>query len=88
MIIKDYLLLSEKDVASGMERPIRLPKSNVLQFILEDKSIISVRPSGTEPKIKFYFGVSERFNNVREFDGTELRLNEKIAGIIRAMKLK
>ena len=86
--IKDYLLLLEKDVPTGDEKPINLPKSNVLQFILEDGSIISVRPSGTEPKIKFYFGVHEKLRDIAEFEQTELRLDEKIAGIIASMKLK
>ena len=86
--IKDYLLLSEKEVATGHETPIHLPKSNVLQFLLEDGSIISVRPSGTEPKIKFYFGVREQLRNIAEFEQTEQRLDEKIAGIIASMKLK
>ncbi|MEI7895713.1 MAG: phospho-sugar mutase [bacterium] len=86
--IKDYLLLKEKVVETGLETPINLPKSNVLQFLLEDGSIISVRPSGTEPKIKFYFGVRERLRNIDEFGQTEKRLDEKIAGIITSMKLK
>ncbi|MCX6266682.1 MAG: phospho-sugar mutase [Bacteroidetes bacterium] len=88
LIIKDYLLLKEKDLSTGKEKPINLPKSNVLQFVLADGSIISVRPSGTEPKIKFYFGVREKLMHVAEFDKTELRLNEKIADIIASMKLK
>ncbi|MCX6305731.1 MAG: phospho-sugar mutase [Bacteroidetes bacterium] len=86
--IKDYLLLKAKEVATGLESPIQLPKSNVLQFILEDGSIISVRPSGTEPKIKFYFGVREPLKNKAEFEQTEHRLDAKIAGIIASMKLK
>ncbi len=88
IIIKDYLLLKETEVATGHEKPIKLPKSNVLQFILEDGSIISVRPSGTEPKIKFYFGVLEKLSDLSEFEKTEQRLDEKIAGIIASMKLK
>jgi phosphoglucomutase len=86
--IMDYLLLKEKVVASGIEKPINLPKSNVLQFLLEDGSIISVRPSGTEPKIKFYFGVREQMAGIEEFDMTERKLDDKIAGIITSMKLK
>ena len=85
--IKDYLLLNERDVESGHDQPIHLPKSNVLQFLLDDGSIISVRPSGTEPKIKFYFGVREKLLDKAEFGQTEHRLNDKIAGIIASMKL-
>lgn len=86
--IKDYLLQIEKDVLAGFSKAIDLPKSNVLQFILEDGSMISVRPSGTEPKIKFYFGVREPLSTRDDFEQTEYRLNEKIAGIIASMKLK
>jgi len=86
--IKDYLLGVEKETATGKTSSIELPKSNVLQFILEDGSIISVRPSGTEPKIKFYFGVRGHLGSKDEFEETEQRLDEKITGIIASMKLK
>ncbi len=86
--IKDYLLGLEKETASGKTSSIDLPKSNVLQFILEDGSIISVRPSGTEPKIKFYFGVREHLGSKDEFEVTEQRLDKKITCIIASMKLK
>jgi phosphoglucomutase len=85
--IKDYLLLQETDLVSGITQPIFLPKSNVLQFILQDGSIISVRPSGTEPKIKFYFGVRENLEEIAAYEETERRLDAKIAGIISSMKL-
>ncbi len=88
VIIRDYLILKEKEVATGLVKPINLPKSNVLQFLLEDGCIISVRPSGTEPKIKFYFGVREPLTGIAEFEQTEHRLDEKIGGIIASMKLK
>jgi len=86
-IMRDYLTLKETG-ADGSEKPINLPKSNVLQFVLEDGSIVSVRPSGTEPKIKFYFGVRENLACREEFMQTEKKLDEKIAGIISSMKLK
>ena len=86
--IKDYLSLLETVVATGHEKSIDLPKSNVLQFILEDGSIISVRPSGTEPKIKFYFGVREPLLSLDDFEHTEKHLDSKIASIIASMKLK
>ncbi|MEI7725642.1 MAG: phospho-sugar mutase [Bacteroidota bacterium] len=86
--IKDYELLKETEIESGLVKPINLPKSNVLQFLLDDGSIISVRPSGTEPKIKFYFGVRENLRDLAAFEQTEQRLDEKIAGIIASMKLK
>jgi phosphoglucomutase len=86
--IMDYQLQVEKDLATGITKTIHLPKSNVLQFLLEDGSIISVRPSGTEPKIKFYFGAREQLANIADFEQTEHRLDNKIAGIIASMKLK
>ena len=87
-IIKDYLHLQEREMATGIVKPIQLPKSNVLQFLLDDGSIISVRPSGTEPKIKFYFGVHEKLDGIDQYEATDNRLNEKIAGIITSMKIK
>ncbi len=83
----DYELQVGKDVQKGKEWKIELPKSNVLQFILEDGSIISARPSGTEPKIKFYFSVKEQLTNAAEFDTVNKQLDEKIKAIITDMKL-
>jgi len=57
VVIKDYLVSKEYDITIGEEKTIDLPESNVLQFLLEDDSLVTVRPSGTEPKIKFYFSV-------------------------------
>jgi len=86
--IKDYQFSIEQDILSGSHSPIDLPKSNVLQFILEDGTIISVRPSGTEPKIKFYFGVKEKLDNRDDFERTEQLLNLKIERIMQSMNLK
>ncbi|HRF16523.1 MAG TPA: phospho-sugar mutase, partial [Chitinophagaceae bacterium] len=69
------------------EWAIDLPKSNVLQFILEDGSSISARPSGTEPKIKFYFSVNTKLANAAEFDKVNAVLDEKIKAVIADMKL-
>jgi len=85
--IKDYLSLKDKDLLAGTETGIDLPSSNVLQFVLEDGSIISIRPSGTEPKIKFYFGVHEPLDDVSGYYLTDHNLNEKISKIITSMKL-
>ncbi|MEP6513452.1 MAG: phospho-sugar mutase, partial [Parafilimonas sp.] len=62
--------------------------SNVLQFILEDGTKISARPSGTEPKIKFYFSVNTKLNSVDEYMNTKKILEERVNGIIKSMKLK
>ncbi|MBL7741663.1 MAG: phospho-sugar mutase [Chitinophagaceae bacterium] len=83
----DYELRKGKNPQTGKEWAIELPKSNVLQFILADGSKISARPSGTEPKIKFYFSVNTRLNNRADFDKVNKELDEKIKGIINDMKL-
>jgi phosphoglucomutase len=87
ILIKDYLTLKEKDLITGKETPIDLPVSNVLQFILGDGSKISVRPSGTEPKIKYYFGVKEKMGINDTFEEIDTKLAEKIKCIIASMKL-
>jgi len=84
----DYQLQTGKNLISGESWKIDLPKSNVLQFILEDGTSISARPSGTEPKIKFYFSVNTKLNSAAEFEVTEKLLDEKIERIIAEMGLK
>ncbi len=79
--IADYLSQEEKDIKSGTVSKIDLPKSNVLQFLTADGSKISVRPSGTEPKIKFYFGVKEDLKSLDDFDQVKSLLVEKIQNI-------
>jgi phosphoglucomutase len=84
----DYDLQKGKNLVTGEEWTINLPKSNVLQFITEDGSKISARPSGTEPKIKFYFSVNTALKNKADFDATYASLQQKIDRIIADMKLK
>ncbi len=84
----DYQNQTNVNLQSGESKKISLPKSNVLQFILEDGSKISARPSGTEPKIKFYFSVNTKLDNAANFDAKEKELDEKISAIIADMKLK
>jgi phosphoglucomutase len=83
----DYQLQIKKDLLSGVSEKIELPKSNVLQFITEDGSKISARPSGTEPKIKFYFSVNTPLPHIPEFDATLKKLEQKIDAIISSMHL-
>jgi len=83
----DYELKKGKNLKTGEQWDIKLPKSNVLQFVLADGSKISARPSGTEPKIKFYFSVYTKLKNAAEFDKTSAALDEKIKAIISDMKL-
>ena len=68
--INDFLTGKTKDVASGEVSALDLPSSNVLQYILEDDTYVTARPSGTEPKIKFYFGVNDK---------TEAGVDKKLA---------
>ncbi len=84
----DYELQVGKNIQTGAVRTIDLPKSNVLQFVLADGTKISARPSGTEPKIKFYFSVNAGLASADAFDATEQLLDEKIARIITEMGLK
>jgi phosphoglucomutase len=86
--IYDYQLQKVKSLKTGDEQPIDLPKSNVLQFVLADGTKISARPSGTEPKIKFYFSVNQPLENAAGFDAASQALDQKIQQIIKDMKLK
>ena len=83
----DYELQKGTNLITGATWKISLPKSNVLQFITEDGSKISARPSGTEPKIKFYFSVNTQLANAAEFDEKYALLQNKINGIIADMNL-
>ncbi|WP_281613862.1 phospho-sugar mutase [Flammeovirga sp. SubArs3] len=85
--MRDYQSSETTDLTSGEKSVINLPKSNVLQFILEDGTKISARPSGTEPKIKFYFSVNTSIASADEFDSADAALEERVAKIIEDMKL-
>ena len=87
--ILDYKTLEELDVRTGEKKPIDgiEDKSNVLQWITEDGTKVSVRPSGTEPKIKFYFGVKAKLESVDKFDETLAALDQKIEDIKAELKL-
>ena len=87
VMIKDYQLQKSQDLVSGKEESIDLPKSNVLQFFTADGSKISVRPSGTEPKIKFYFGVKDLLSNASNFDNINAALDKKIEAIKQSLDL-
>jgi phosphoglucomutase len=86
--IKDYLLQKEKNILTGETKSIELPKSDVLQFFLEGGSKITVRPSGTEPKIKFYFGVKGLLPDKAKFDEVNQEMRKKLEDMIDAMKLR
>src|SRR5436190_11536649 len=84
----DYEKGTGKNLATDESWIINLPKSNALQFILADKTKISARPSGTEPKIKFYFSVNAKLGSPGEFDDMQDHLRDKIQRIIAEMNLQ
>lgn len=84
----DYKTRKGRNMKTGEEWTINLPASNVLQFILEDGTKISARPSGTEPKIKFYFSVNDQLSSVEAFEDTKNKLDSRIKGVIEDMGLK
>jgi phosphoglucomutase len=79
--VRDYLALTEKDVESGRVNSIDFPASNVLQFFTEGDYIISARPSGTEPKIKFYISVNGEMDSPGSYRKKEKKLEEVIEAI-------
>ena len=81
IIVRDYKSLEETNMRSGVVTPIDQDSSNVLQWITADGTIISVRPSGTEPKIKFYFGVKAELPSVEQYDDVEAALDAKMLRI-------
>ncbi len=84
----DYEKGVGRNLATDERWTISLPKSNVLQFILADETKISARPSGTEPKIKFYFSVNAKLNSADEFDAMQKHLQDKIQRIIQELNLQ
>ena len=87
MLVHDYLKQKTFDNVSHLKYDINLPKSNVLQFITSDGTKVSMRPSGTEPKIKFYFSVNQSLDKREDFNRIDLELKEKIAKIKEALNL-
>lgn len=84
----DYELQKGTNLVTGESWKIELPKSNVLQFVTADGTKISARPSGTEPKIKFYFSVNTQLKRKEDFDSTFTMLENKIKAIIADMNLQ
>lgn len=85
--IRDYQSSLSTDLKTGETTPIEIEKSNVLQFLTEDNTIVSVRPSGTEPKIKFYFGVRGELNDAAQFDQELQKLDGRIEIMKEELKL-
>jgi phosphoglucomutase len=85
--IDDYQSLVSSDLVTGKNTPLLLEKSNVLQFFLADGTKISVRPSGTEPKIKFYFSANTQMKDASQFEELWRQLDQRIDAVIADMKL-
>jgi len=83
----DYLTLLSTDLLTGKKEPLHLEKSNVLQFFLANGTKISVRPSGTEPKIKFYFSASTKMTDTPQFEKLWKGLEDRIDDVIRDLGL-
>ena len=85
--IVDYEQRKEHDLVTGTTKDIDLPVSDVLQFITEDQTVVSMRPSGTEPKIKFYFSVREELLSKEQFEEAEQAATRKIELIKKDLNL-
>lgn len=86
--VHDYKMSTRKVLLSGEEHKLLLESSNVLQYLTEDGTKVSARPSGTEPKIKFYISVKEPLASTEAYEATEQKLNQKIEQILKDLKLK
>ncbi|MFD2727290.1 phospho-sugar mutase [Hyunsoonleella rubra] len=85
--IEDYESSTSKNLLTGKETSIDIPKSNVIMYYLEDGSQVALRPSGTEPKIKFYVSVNTPISSVDGFKSTEAQLDAKAETILKGMNL-
>ena len=88
MVIHDYHKQKTFDQLSQLRHEIHLPRSNVLQFLLKDGTMISMRPSGTEPKIKFYFSVNDKLEKPEDYEIVDQKLEKRIENIIQELKIK
>lgn len=84
---KDFQSSEHKNIENNEISTIEMPKSNVFQIFLEDGSKITARPSGTEPKIKFYISVNDSLDNVENFDQQYQQLQQRIDAIVESMNL-
>ncbi len=84
---EDYLKSERAFILENRSEEINLPVANVLIFLLEDHSKIAIRPSGTEPKIKFYFSVNDTLDENEDWETMELQLDQKIGNIVNGIGL-
>lgn len=87
VMVEDYKASTARNLFTDEEEELKIPKSDVLIYYLEDGTKICARPSGTEPKIKFYFSVNEPLDDVTNFKRVEASLDTKIKNIIEEMNL-
>ncbi|WP_366187202.1 phospho-sugar mutase [Flavobacterium ovatum] len=87
VMVEDYKASTAKNLLTGEVEALTMPKADVLIYYTEDGSKICARPSGTEPKIKFYISVNTELESVEKYTETEAILNEKIKSIITGMQL-
>jgi phosphomannomutase len=87
VMVEDYKASTAKNLLTGEVETLTMPKADVLIYYTEDGSKICARPSGTEPKIKFYISVNTELESVEKYTETEAVLNEKIKNIITGMQL-
>ena len=86
ILIQDFEKSEEINFKSGKKYPLNFPKSNVLIFESEDGTRVAVRPSGTEPKIKFYFSVNMKLESKEKFEKSNQILEKKIDNLISEFK--
>ena len=87
VLVEDYKTSVAKNVQDHTEHAIDIPKSNVLIYYTENGTKIAARPSGTEPKIKFYISVNTDLDTIENFEEKDQELSEKIARIRKELKL-
>jgi len=87
IMLEDYQASTMKNIVADKEYPLDIPKSNVLIYYTEDGSKIACRPSGTEPKIKFYISVKETLKTVDDFEKVQGKLDAKIGAIINDLNI-
>jgi phosphomannomutase len=86
-MVEDYQSSTARNLLTDEEEILTLPKSDVLIYYLEDGTKICARPSGTEPKIKFYFSVNDHLDAVEDAPQVEAALDAKIKNIVEEMNL-
>ena len=87
MKLLDYEMLIATDLTTGKSEKINMPVSDVLQFLTADGTKVSVRPSGTEPKIKYYISVKEPLPSVEDYTKVNRKLDDKIKIIVKEFQI-